>query len=494
MKANRGRKTLGVLLAACMSLAGIPAESNMPQSVTALDAASCVFHSTFESGTEQWAARGSSTVSVSASKAYAGSQSLYVSGRTSAWHGAGYSLDSSRFAAGNTYSFGVKVMQNAIAAEDFKLSLQYEADGEPQYASIAQGSAAKGEWLTLANDAFEIPQGAENLLLYVETLENLTAFYLDDAAGGSAGMDYTVEANLRLGDTDRDGNLTIGDVDTLRYGLVCGGRLPASETADLDSNGRLDAVDLTLLKRLVMNPPVEEEPQQPERVEGTWYNTADISWIDPSKPMVALSFDDGPVGIAATDSSIRIQNALADNGFHATFFYCVDLWGKRLNSTTEQEIIRAHSLGFEVANHTYSHPDLSNQTADFVKAQINDCATELTRLTGLTDFLIRPPYLSTDANVQANAGAPLITCAIDSLDWNGATAQQMINTITAKMNDGSLDNAIVLMHETYDATAEAVEYLAPMLKSNGWQVVTISEMFRANGKDMYDGQIYRSAN
>ena len=132
MKANRGRKTLCVLLAACMSLAGMPAESNMPQSVTALDAASCVFHSTFESGTEQWTARGGNTVSVSASKAYAGSQSLYVSGRTSAWHGAGYSLDSSRFVAGNTYSFGVKVMQNAIAAEDFKLSLQYEADGEPQ--------------------------------------------------------------------------------------------------------------------------------------------------------------------------------------------------------------------------------------------------------------------------------------------------------------------------------------------------------------------------
>ena len=52
----------------------------------------------------------------------------------------------------------------------------------------------------------------------------------------------------------------------------------------------------------------------------------------------------------------------------------------------------------------------------------------------------------------------------------------MIDDITARMNDGSLDNTIVLMHETYEETTKAVEYIVPMLKANGWQVVTISEI------------------
>lgn len=95
-----------------------------------------------------------------------------------------------------------------------------------------------------------------------------------------------------------------------------------------------------------------DEPEEPPYVEGQWYNTADISWIDPNKPMVALSFDDGPVGVADTDYSMRIQNAIADNGFHATFFYVINLWGRNLDSTLEKEIIRVNELGFEVANHT----------------------------------------------------------------------------------------------------------------------------------------------
>jgi hypothetical protein len=62
------------------------------------------------------------------------------------------------------------------------------------------------------------------------------------------------------------------------------------------------------------------------------------------------------------------------------------------------------------------------------------------------------------------------------------------------MNNGSLDNSIVLMHETYSTTAEAIEYLAPYMKQQGWQIVTISEMFKANGKEMKDGQVYTKAN
>lgn len=491
MRTIKLKKLMCLALTAVLGIASVPASTVTAQSGNI----SYYIHSTYENGADNWSARGSNTVSVRSGVAYAGEKSLYVSGRTDSWNGAGYTLDTSVFRPGQSYSFCAEVMQKEIASEDFKLSLQYDVNGETEYASVAQASGGKNMWVRLANQSFTIPEGAENLLLYVETLENLTSFYVDEVACAQSGAELAPVPNPKTGDADLDGNLGNSDLTALRDWL-CGGKTPVSfENSDLDGNGSLDSLDLVMLRKLVLNPPEEPEPEIPEepeqpKVEGQWYNTADISWIDPSKPMVAICFDDGPVGISSTDYSIRIQNALADNGFHATFFYSINLWGRYLNSTTEQEIVRAHELGFEVANHTYSHPDLSGKSADFVKEEIGKCKTELTRLTGQENFLIRPPYLSVDANVQANAGAPLITCSIDSKDWDGASSQQIINTITTAMNNGTLDNAVVLMHETYDSTATAMEYLAPYLKQQGWQIVTVSEMFKANGKEMMDGQVY----
>ena len=60
------------------------------------------------------------------------------------------------------------------------------------------------------------------------------------------------------------------------------------------------------------------------------------------------------------------------------------------------------------------------------------------------------------------------------------------------MNNGTLNGSIVLMHENYGTTAAAVEELAPVLKANGYQMVTVSEMFKASGKPMYNGHLYNS--
>ena len=60
------------------------------------------------------------------------------------------------------------------------------------------------------------------------------------------------------------------------------------------------------------------------------------------------------------------------------------------------------------------------------------------------------------------------------------------------MADGSLNGQVVLVHENYETTAQAMEYLAPYMKSQGWQIVTVSEMFKANGKTMYNGTVYNN--
>ncbi len=442
----------------------------------------------FASGANGWASRGDAKVSASDGV-------LSVTGRTDSWNGAAIDLSSSTFKAGTSYSFSVMAMQEKAASEEFKLTLQYDdADGKAHYNNIASATASKGEWVQLANASFEIPAGAKNLLLYVETADSTTDFYIDDAivAKNNTKIDSSAEPVAKTGDVNADGEVSVADLVAIQKFLLGKKVSINSVNTDMNQDNIINIYDMILLKRQLLNPekktestpePVTEPAEQ--RIEGQWYNTADVSWIDTSKPMVAIAFDDGP--IANSNCPTRIQNALSENGFHATFFY----WGERI-AGNEAEIKRANELGFEIANHTWSHPDMTKLSADQMKEEINKCANALTAITGQEEFLIRPPFLSVNDTFKQVAGVPLVNCSVYSMDWEGATKDQIINTITSGMADGSLNGQVVLVHENYETTAQAMEYLAPYMKSQGWQIVTVSEMFKANGKTMYNGTVYNS--
>ena len=80
--------------------------------------------------------------------------------------------------------------------------------------------------------------------------------------------------------------------------------------------------------------------------------------VDPSKPMIAISFDDG------TDANgKRIIDALAKEGFTATFFY-VGNW-----IDDESQVRYAHEKGMEIANHTTSHP--TSRRSQLLKSAAN---------------------------------------------------------------------------------------------------------------------------
>ena len=66
----------------------------------------------------------------------------------------------------------------------------------------------------------------------------------------------------------------------------------------------------------------------------------------------------------------------------------------------------------------------------------------------------------------------------------------MIDKFMNGAQNGSLNGKVILMHETYDSTAQAVEYLVPALQAQGYQIVSVSEMFKAKGVDLKNGQVY----
>lgn len=213
-----------------------------------------------------------------------------------------------------------------------------------------------------------------------------------------------------------------------------------------------------------------------------WENKADVSWIDPSKKLVAITFDDGPVGTAPTASSQRIMDVLEKYGLHCTYFY----WGEKINDDNINEIRRAYSLGCELGNHSFTHPYLTNMNADQIRNEIKKTNDLLSPISGNEVTLVRPPYGSTNNTVANNVGAPMINWSLDSADWNNGN----YNSVLSNLRRGIKDGSIVLCHQTYDFTAQAMETLIPELIEQGYLVVSVSELMKMKGVTMTAGTVY----
>ena len=54
------------------------------------------------------------------------------------------------------------------------------------------------------------------------------------------------------------------------------------------------------------------------------------------------------------------------------------------------------------------------------------------------------------------------------------------------------DGDIILMHELYGATGDAVARIVPELHKRGFQMVTVSQMAAAKGRSLEAGKLYSS--
>ncbi|MBP5433351.1 MAG: polysaccharide deacetylase family protein [Ruminococcus sp.] len=211
--------------------------------------------------------------------------------------------------------------------------------------------------------------------------------------------------------------------------------------------------------------------------------------VQSGKKLCAISFDDGASAQSKSDPGYRIIDALIKNNMTATFFIVGD-WIK-----TNDQIKYEYQNGMEVANHTQSHPHLGQLGSSQIRSEWENCNSKLKGIIGAEpSHLMRLPYLESNATVQSALNdVPLISCAIDTQDWNNASKDQIVNTIKQAAQNGSLEGAIVLCHENYATTAAAMEEVLPWLAQNGYQNVNISDMAKAHGKTLAGGQVHTRA-
>lgn len=198
--------------------------------------------------------------------------------------------------------------------------------------------------------------------------------------------------------------------------------------------------------------------------------------IDPDKPMVALTFDDGP-----GKRTGELLDCLEEYHAHATFF----MQGKSVPKYAD-EVKRMLEIGCELGNHSYDHADLGKAEEEKIKSEIGDTNENLKQITGQGATVMRPPYGSISDTLRESVGMPMILWNVDTLDWKTRNAQSTIDNVMDSLEDGN----IILMHDIHTESVDAAMELIPKLQEAGYQLVTVTELAAAKGISLEDGEKY----
>lgn len=190
-----------------------------------------------------------------------------------------------------------------------------------------------------------------------------------------------------------------------------------------------------------------------------------------NKKLAALTFDDGPVqGI--TD---KVLDVLDENGVTASFF----LIGNNITDTTAPLVKRAHDMGCSIENHSRTHSAMTTSTEQEILDEISYTSDVIERITGDKPQFFRPPYIDYNKKMYDIIDLTFI-CGYGCEDWLvKVSASERVQRILAQAKPGF----IILMHDMQGnvQTVEAIKTIIPELKKQGYEFVTIRNLFKKSG-------------
>jgi peptidoglycan/xylan/chitin deacetylase (PgdA/CDA1 family) len=184
-------------------------------------------------------------------------------------------------------------------------------------------------------------------------------------------------------------------------------------------------------------------------------------------PYIAMTFDDGPNKTLTP----KLLDILAAHHIKATFFVIGE------NAADHPEILkRAVGEGHEIANHSWSHPNLGKMSDEAVRRELRKTDDTISAAIGSRPTLFRPPYGSITTRqkhwIHDEFGYRIITWDVDPLDWKRPGASVVCNRILKETRAGS----IVLSHDIHPGTIEAMPATFDQLQAKGFKFVTVTEL------------------
>lgn len=194
--------------------------------------------------------------------------------------------------------------------------------------------------------------------------------------------------------------------------------------------------------------------------------------------LIALTFDDGP----GKDTK-RLLEGLRKLGAHCTFFV-VGQYANIYPSTIKQ----CYEDGHQIASHSYTHPFLTGLSDSEIRSEMKKTNDAVNKAVGCNlTLMVRPPYGDYNSRVLNVLGVPAFYWSDDSGDWwSGATANSVYNNTIKTAGDGD----ILLLHDSHSWSVDAALRIVEKLQAEGYEFVTVSELFRRRGVALLPGHIY----
>lgn len=192
--------------------------------------------------------------------------------------------------------------------------------------------------------------------------------------------------------------------------------------------------------------------------------------FDPNQPMIAFTFDDGPRNFSALE---RIATTLINHNGNATFFMVGDQVEKY------PELVKdLVANGFYIGNHTYGHHEYNYQNVEEIVASVLKTQDIIYQASGYEPRLYRPAGAFFDQKLMDALPYPIALWTIDAEDWKSRDADRIVSHVMDVAHNGG----VVVFHDIYDATAEAIERLVPMLQAEGYQIVGLEDLMEHREK------------
>lgn len=196
--------------------------------------------------------------------------------------------------------------------------------------------------------------------------------------------------------------------------------------------------------------------------------------------LVALTFDDGP----DREKTTALLDMLKEKGVSATFF----MIGAYVEENAEI-VKRMDAEGHQIGVHTYSHVDLGCLTEAEQREEIEKTRQAIWSVVGERELAVRPPFGRINKALEDWIDSPMILWDVDTLDWTGKAAEEIIMETVESVRDGD----IILMHDISENGLEGAEGIIDELQRMGYTFLTIDQLFYCKGIELENGVTYRYA-
>lgn len=178
---------------------------------------------------------------------------------------------------------------------------------------------------------------------------------------------------------------------------------------------------------------------------------------------IALTFDDGPHPVY-TEQMLEV---LEDAQVPATFF----LLGQNIEG--QEELVKEIAeKGHLIGNHTFHHVQITGLSRRQACEEIAETSQLIEKLTGKGTEYVRPPFGTWNEGLESELNLIPVMWTIDTLDWTTQNVDSIVNCVV----ENAGENDIILMHDSYKSTVQAVERIITRLKADGFEFVTVDEV------------------